>query len=183
MTKGFLYKNEAGIWGVKWSDLHSFSHGTEWILTELDSQESRILLIEDNDISYRELTEGEEVEFRFLGYELRTSELVFPEVEKFQKELLIKEYVNNGGKLFTISNIDRIRDGGTQVIIPTGNKSEKYYIHKDDWTLHSGYPTTNKNIVVDKPTQTYILDRIKRYKFDCDLKSKLVNTLIENIII
>jgi len=29
MNKGILTRNEDGIWMVKWSDLHSFAHGTQ----------------------------------------------------------------------------------------------------------------------------------------------------------
>ena len=33
--KGTLTKNSEGVWMVKWSDLHSFAHGTHWMYTEL----------------------------------------------------------------------------------------------------------------------------------------------------
>ena len=33
--KGTLTKNSEGVWIVKWSDLHSFAHGTHWMYTEL----------------------------------------------------------------------------------------------------------------------------------------------------
>ena len=35
--KGILTRNEDGIWMVKWSDLHSFAHGTHWMYTELSN--------------------------------------------------------------------------------------------------------------------------------------------------
>jgi hypothetical protein len=35
---GFLEKID-GIWYVKWSDLHSFAHGTHWMWTQLHSDE------------------------------------------------------------------------------------------------------------------------------------------------
>ena len=38
----------------------------------------------------------------------------------------IKEYVKNGGRLFTIESIDTIRDGGTKIIRCTN--SDTFYI-------------------------------------------------------
>ena len=46
--KGILIRNEQGIWNVKWSDLHSFGHGTHWMFTELSSDSNSIKYIKDN---------------------------------------------------------------------------------------------------------------------------------------
>ena len=67
------------------------------------------------------------------------------------KEELIKQYVINGGMLWSIDDISTIRDGGTIVLIRLPqSKLIPIYIHKDNWTLHSEYPTTDENIIVDE---------------------------------
>ena len=48
----------------------------------------------------------------------------------------MKEYVINGGKLFTVTYISTIRDGGTKIIKTT---KDDYYIHKDSKKFHSSY--------------------------------------------
>ena len=64
--KGILTKNSEGVWMVKWSDLHSFAHGTHWMYTELspDNQNPYKGLIDDSQ------NEGLEVEFEMVaGYD------------------------------------------------------------------------------------------------------------------
>ncbi len=64
--KGTLTKNSEGVWMVKWSDLHSFAHGTHWMYTELspDNQNPYKGLIDDSQ------NEGLEVEFEMVaGYD------------------------------------------------------------------------------------------------------------------
>lgn len=98
------------------------------------------------------------------------------------KEELIKEYVKNGGKLFLIDDIDVIRDGGTVVIKKHGiERKPSIYIHKDNWTLHSEYPPTDENIIVDELTKTYIFDRLERYREDCEFKVEQINGIIKNV--
>ena len=69
--KGILTRNEDGIWMVKWSDLHSFGHGTHWMFTELSSDSNSIKYIKDNLIMVKPLEEGLEVEFEMVtsGYD------------------------------------------------------------------------------------------------------------------
>ena len=70
-------------------------------------------------------------------------------------EELIKEYVKNGGVLWSIDNVDTIRDGGTGVLIRhPQSKLKPIYIHKDNWTLHSEYPPIDENIIIDELTKT-----------------------------
>jgi len=61
--KGILTRNENGVWWVKWSDLHSFTHGTHWSYTELSSNSNSIKYIKDGEIKYKALEEGLVVEF------------------------------------------------------------------------------------------------------------------------
>ena len=188
--KGILTRNEDGIWMVKWSDLHSFAHGTHWMCTELSNDSNSIKYIKDNLIMAKPLEEGVEVEVEIVtsGYDennftpLFSAKLIFPYVDEFEKEEYIKEYVKSGGKLFSIDNISIIRDGGTIMLIrPPQSKLNPIYIHKDYWTVHIGYPTTDENLVTDKPEQVYILDRLEKYKKDCEHNLKQVNRIIEKI--
>lgn len=97
-------------------------------------------------------------------------------------EELIKEYVKNDGILWSIDRVDTIRDGGTGVLIRhPQSKLNPIYIHKDNWTLHTEYPTTDENIIIDEPTKAYIFNRLKRYKEDCEFKVKQINGIIKNI--
>ena len=188
--KGILTRNEDGIWMVKWSDLHSFGHGTHWSYTELSSNSNSIKYIKDNLIMCKPLEEGIEVEFEMVtsGYDennftpFNLAKLIFPEVDIFEKEGYIKEYVKEGGVLWSIYNISTIRDGGTIMLVrPPQSKLNPYYIHKDYWTLHSEYPTTDENLITDTNEQYYIIDRLQRYKRDCEFNLLQVKNIIEKV--
>jgi hypothetical protein len=92
--KGILTRNEDGIWMVKWSDLHSFAHGTHWMYTELSSDSNSIRYVKDNLVMYKPLEEGLNVEFEMVtsGYHetnytpFNSAKLIFPEVDIFEKE-------------------------------------------------------------------------------------------------
>ena len=189
--KGILTRNEDGIWVVKWSDLHSFGYETHWMYTELSKDSNSIKFIKDNEVRYRELTVGLEVEFEIIstcGYDFLNNlalsnfaKLIFPEVEEFEKQEFIKEYVIKGNTLFSIDQINQIRDGGTLMLFNRGLKQKPFYIHKENWTLHNDYPTTDDNLVVDKAVQAYILDRLQDYKKSCQFNLVQVNNIIANI--
>ena len=188
--KGILIRNEQGIWNVKWSDLHSFGHGTHWMYTELSPDSNSIRYIKDNLIMVKPLEEGLNIEFEMVttGYDetnytpTNSAKLIFPEVDIFEKQEYIKEYVKDGGILWSIDNISVIRDGGTIMLIrPPHSKLNPIYIHKDYWTVHSEYPTTDENLITDKPEQVYILDRLERYKKDCEYNFEQVKRVIKKI--
>ena len=187
---GILTRNEDGIWMVKWSDLHSFGHGRHWMFTELSTESNSIRYVKDNLVMCKPLEEGLKVEFEMVtsGYHetnytpFNSAKLIFPEVDEFEKEECIKEYVKNGGNLWSFDKISIIRDGGTIVLIrPPQSKLNPFYLHKDYFTLHDGYPTTDDNLVTDKPTQIYVLDRLQKYKIDCEHSLKESNRVIEKI--
>ena len=188
--KGILIRNEQGIWNVKWSDLHSFGHGTHWMYTELSPDSNSIRYVKDNLIMVKPLEEGLNIEFEMVttGYDetnytpTNSAKLIFPEVDIFEKEEYIKEYVKGGGKLFLIDNISVIRDSGTIILNKLGiERKPPIYIHKDYWTVHSEYPTTDENLITDKPEQVYILDRLERYKKDCEHNLEQAKRVIEKI--
>lgn len=190
VMKGILTRNEDGIWMVKWSDLHSFGHGTHWMYTELSNDSNSIKYIKDNHIMVKPLEEGVEVEFEMVtsGYDennftpFNSAKLIFPEVDIFEKEGYIKEYVKEGGVLWSIYNISTIRDGGTIMLIrPPQSKLNPIYIHKDYWTLHSEYPTTDENLITDTNEQYYIIDRLQKYKRDCEFNLTQSKNIIEKI--
>jgi hypothetical protein len=189
--KGILIRDDNSlVWYVKWSDLHSFGHGTHWMYTELSPDSNSIRYIKDNLIMVKPLEEGLNVEFEMVtsGYDetnytpKNSAKLIFPEVDSFEKEEYIKEYLKGGGELFLIDIISVIRDGGTIVLQKHGIMGKTpLYIHKDHWTIHSGYPTTDENLITDKPEQVYILDRLERYKKDCEHNLEQVKRVIEKI--
>lgn len=187
--KGILTRNEDGIWMVKWSDLHSFGHGTHWMYTELSNDSNSLMYIKDGEVKYNVLKEGVEVEFEIItsGYDNEnftpnnSAKLIFPEVEKFEKEQYIKEYVIKNNILFSIEEISMMRDGGTIMLFNRGMKQKPFYIHKDNWTLHNDYPTTDDNKVTDRPTQVYIMDRLEKYKEGVEFDLKQVKNIIEKI--
>ena len=89
----------------------------------------------------------------------------------------MKEYVVKGGKLFTITSIDIIRDGGTNIIKTT---KDDYYIHKDSKKFHSGYAPNEENLITDFLLIEYLIERIEKYITNCNehlINSK--NLLIE----
>lgn len=178
--KGVLTRNKNGVWLVKWSDLHSFGHGTHWSFSELSSDSNSIKYIKDNEVRYKPLEEGLEVNFKH-NFNFLYAILIFPEVEEFEKEQYIKEYVIKNNVLFSIDEISTMRDGGTIMLYNRGMKQKPFYIHKDYWTLHYDYPTTDDNIVTDKPTQVYILDRLEKYKKGCEFDLKQAKNIIEKI--
>ena len=78
--------------------------------------------------------------------------------EKEMVEKTIVEYVKNGNRLHGIHNIDVMRDGGTILLESYMNHRPKFYLHKDNLTLHSGYPVSDDNLITDKPTKVYLMD-------------------------
>jgi hypothetical protein len=99
------------------------------------------------------------------------------------KKDLIKEYVINGGVLWNIESLSILRDGGTKMIIlPPMLKMNPFYIHKDNWTIHTEYPVSDDNILTDEPTKAYLFDRLLRYKNGCEHKLEEANRFVNNII-
>ena len=94
---------------------------------------------------------------------------------------LIKEYFLRGNPLFKIKDIVVIRDGGTIAFSYYGPNGHPFYIHKDDFTLHNAYPTTDENRITDKPTQSYFLDRLEKYKVECEFNLEMSKNVIEKI--
>ena len=88
--KGILIRNHQCIWGVKWSDLESFSFGTHWLFSELSPESNSIKYVKDNQIMSKPLEEGLEVDFenQITGYNevdyspIRCAKLIFPEVDE-----------------------------------------------------------------------------------------------------
>ena len=77
----------------------------------------------------------------------------------------MKEYVVNGGKLFTITLIDTIRDGGTKIIKTT---KDDYYIHKDSKKFHYDYTPNEENLITDFLLIEYLVERIETYIKRCE---------------
>lgn len=188
--KGILTRNEDGVWMVKRpADLHSFTYGRHWEYTKLSNDSNSLKYIKDGEVKYNVLKEGVEVEFLIMtsGFDsenfepINSAKLIFPEVENFEKEQYIKEYVIKNNILFSINKITQLRDGGTIMLSNFGMKQKPFYIHKDNWTLHNDYPTTDDNKVTDKLTQVYIMDRLEKYKQGLEFDLKWTNDIINKI--
>lgn len=184
MMKGTLEKNTDGEWVVKYSDLHSFGFGDHWSYMKLSDDSNEIKYLENNQVMCKPLEEGLKIEFES-HYNPKSpfdlyAKLVFPEVQIFEDNELIKQYYLQNNIGIIIDDIAVMRDGGTLKLVNLGSKEYPFYIHKDNWTLHSGYPTTDDNLITDKPTQTYILHRLKRYKETCEYKLNKVAEVIKN---
>lgn len=72
-----------------------------------------------------------------------------------------KAYIDGGGIIFRVTEIDIIRDGGT-VFIGT-DEGLKFYGHKEVDTLHSAYPPDTANRVQDVRLLSYLKFRIFQY--------------------
>lgn len=180
--KGTLVKNENGIWMVKWSDVHSFTEGNIYQFSKILPEQNKILYIKDNEIVTKEFENDLNVEIELkLTKEGFLAKLIFPDVEAFEKEEIIKEYVRDGGTLWSISYVDIIRDGGTICLTrsPVSILSP-FYIHKDKWTLHCDYPTTDENLINNKSTKAFTLDRLERYMKNCKNQLQQVERVVEN---
>ena len=55
----------------------------------------------------------------------------------------IKEYLQGGNTLYKVTKMDSYRDGGTKIIITQPDNI--FYIDKNNWTIHSEYPTNSDN--------------------------------------
>lgn len=95
------------------------------------------------------------------------------------EDKLILEYINSGGFLFQITNVDTYRDGGTIGI--TTSKCD-YYLHQKDYTLHSGIPCSLDNMIIDHLLFEYLLDRLSRYYENTHSKLELIENTRNKII-
>jgi hypothetical protein len=73
----------------------------------------------------------------------------------------IKEYIKNGGRIFSIREISTIRDGGTKQINCVNG--DTFFINKDTLKFHYRYPTDNENIIKDELLKIYLMDVIEKY--------------------
>jgi len=184
--KGILTKHEDGDWRVKWSDLHSFEQGSHWVYSKISEDSTLLQIIKDDKIEYMPFSEGKEVDFEII-YEETTYlpsiyvKLIFPEVDEFKKQKLINQYVIEKKELFSIDRISQIRDGETLMLIKLSPKTNPIYINQNDWTIHSSYPTSEENLIKDKPTIAYFFDRLDKYKKGCEFNLKKINNIITEL--
>jgi hypothetical protein len=87
----------------------------------------------------------------------------------------IIDYLNQGGKYYTVTNFDTIRDGGTKEVTTTiGN----FYISKEGDTVHVAYPTNPTNVLSDGPSRAYFLERLSKFSLDLRFKVDGIANLI-----
>jgi len=70
---GFLHKKE-NEWFVKWSDLHSFGHGTHWMYTAIHPSQQSLLILSDGTEGWLDKCEGKKITVEFItdGYDIKT---------------------------------------------------------------------------------------------------------------
>jgi hypothetical protein len=91
MNKGILTRNEDGIWMVKWSDLHSFAHGTHWMYTELSNDSNSLKYIKDGEIKYDVLKESADVNFELItSHSQKKPNLYFQKLKNLKKNNILK---------------------------------------------------------------------------------------------
>jgi archaellum component FlaF (FlaF/FlaG flagellin family) len=73
----------------------------------------------------------------------------------------IKQYVKNGGELFSVDSLDTIRDGGT-IEIKT-NQQKKFWVHLTKHSVHSSYPPKDDNLVDDDLLLEYLFEKLDTY--------------------
>jgi len=57
---------------------------------------------------------------------------------------------------------------------------ERFYIDKENYTIHNGYPLSDENIVKNIYTNSYIIDRLNKYLKDINFKLNQVESIIYN---
>ena len=91
----------------------------------------------------------------------------------------MKEYVMSDGKLFTITSIDTIRDGGTKAI--ECSTIEPFYIDKDHKNFYLSYPPSKEGLITDKLLISYLLSRMESYNEKMEHSLKRNKKLIEDL--
>lgn len=91
----------------------------------------------------------------------------------------MREHVTNNGKLFMVTSIDTIRDGGTRQIRTT---SDDYFIHKENKTIHSYYPPVPGNIISEKLVIEYLLVQINKFIIESEAEIIRNKKLLTEII-
>lgn len=115
--KGKLHKREQG-WIVKWSDLHSFAHGTHW-------EEN---LLQPEDQSLEDLEEGKDLEFD-IEYDHNPTHLFIPKI--VIKNL--KMNIDRGNKLIAeFMGFEKVTVGffGTE-------EETEWQRENEDWLVHN----------------------------------------------
>lgn len=95
------------------------------------------------------------------------------------REELIKQYILDGGEIFSVKKINSYRDGGTKIIELSDGRS--FYIDKDMQDLYSDYPL--KTRVLDLRFQAMLLERMEKYlsvlEWDVRTVKSMINFLEE----
>jgi len=70
---------------------------------------------------------------------------------------LERKYITSNNRFFNLNNVDIIRDGGTLVLESYTGDRLKYYLDKDNYTIHTSYPTSDNNIITDESTIYWVI--------------------------
>lgn len=74
------------------------------------------------------------------------------------------KYLKSSGEIFTVYQIESIRDGGNvSVKVLSKGDFKHFYIHKDGLTIHTCYPLNESNKIQDDLFIKFFKDRIKDF--------------------
>jgi hypothetical protein len=117
LRTGFLHKTDKG-WAVKWSDLHSFAHGTHWETTLIQESDQALYKDEDEDkkVNFKFMTLGFDEE-KF--YQITVAKVIDDNddtmnddidggMEPYTREEVSKDIVSAFEKLSTLELLDKL---------------------------------------------------------------------------
>lgn len=95
-------------------------------------------------------------------------------------EQICKDYIIEGGTIYSVRYIDTIRDGGTK-LVKTQKMNVSFYVHMTDNTFHTSYPCTDNNKVTNKKKIVFLIDAINRHVEREDMRLRNNNLLLHEL--
>ena len=120
------------------------------------------------------------------GYEPKWNHPIIPKlspIEQSRKKYMTEEESfehckNSKYSNFIITNMDTLRDGGTNVI---HTNYGEYYISRDNRELHTNYPLTKLTLVRDELVIKYMMYRIDYYQYTLKLQMNKIQELLKGL--
>ncbi len=106
------------------------------------------------------------------------------QVKEMTDEDLSEEHIKNGGSYFSVSSIG-VYPNGTKIIYTTN--LDRYYVHKDNNTLHKddtlykSHICLDENIITDPIFKEYMFRKIKKHIDDTLYKAKQDKKLLKEL--
>lgn len=95
----------------------------------------------------------------------------------------VEQYISERGKIFNITAILTMRDGGTKVLV-TNHPTLKLYVEKDSNRIHTDYPNTEENEIKDQNFLAFIYEVFNNYNerqaHEVGINKRLYANIIES---